>query len=153
VSNHEAERTTGIWAPLSNARLFSLRRRLVDGRNATRYLVENHIRPEAGEAMLDLGCGLCGILEHLPPLRYVGIDWQSNYLNRAKALYGDRGTFLCRDITKLGDEFAGQFDIVTARRFLHHLDDDAVVALSRRSREMLKSGGRFVTIDPVRLEK
>lgn len=46
------------------------------------------ITPEAGETLIDYGCGLGGLIDHLPAdVLYTGYDWASGMLRRASALY------------------------------------------------------------------
>ena len=112
-------------------------------------IVRDILAVEPGERVLDIGCGPGDILEHLPPLDYVGVDYSESYIEAARRRFGSRGTFIASDVKHLLDAKQDPFDLVFAIGLLHHLDDEAVAALLRDVRHCLKKGGRFVALDPL----
>jgi len=111
--------------------------------------VDEFVRPMRGARILDLGCGTAQILGFLPEdARYVGYDPSADYIAHAKRLHGDRGEFYVGYFGVEEAESLGPFDIVLACGVLHHLDDSEALQLSALVRQVLVSGGRFVTIDP-----
>jgi SAM-dependent methyltransferase len=120
---------------------------LLVGRQQERF-VRDHVRPEAGQRLLDLGCGPGDVLEHLHGVDYVGVDLNPRYVEAARARFGSRGDFRCGSASDLAEQEPGAFDLATANGLLHHLDDDEVGRLLRVARKALRPGGRLVTIDP-----
>lgn len=132
---------------LSHPRVYSLFRRFV-GRNTARTVyARDHLRLEPGQRVLDLGCGPGDILAFLPAVRYVGYDISPEYIERARARFGDRGEFHCRAVDESLPIPPASFDVAIAHGLLHHLDDAQARVLFRVARRALKPGGRMVTFD------
>lgn len=142
-----AQTTSGIYRLLSTAWAYSLYQRLVGALRFRDVFVRDHVRPRAGERVLDIGCGTAEILEALPHVQYVGIDASEAYIEQAKARYGGRGTFQTGDVRALRPMLAGQFDIVLAMGLLHHIDDNQAAALFDCAFDVLAAGGRLITVD------
>ena len=127
--------------------LYSWFQRAVGSDHGRRVYVRDHVRPCAGDAILDVGCGPADVLEYLPAVCYHGIDLSERYIDAARRKYGDRATFRVVDVAELAAESPRAFDIVLANGLLHHLPDDAVTHLFRVAAILLKPEGRFVSID------
>lgn len=120
------------------------------GANATRVrIVREVLAVKAGERILDVGCGTGTLLEHLPAVDYVGIDYSEAYIQAAQKRFGSRGTFIATDVKNLPQTGHSGFDLAFAIGLLHHLDDAAARALLADVRRCLKPGGRFVALDPL----
>jgi len=144
-----AERTGGIRAPLSSARVYSAFAGLVGGARGRRRFVGEYLRPKPGHAMLDIGCGPAAILESMPiDVSYVGIDVSPTYVAAARHRFGDRAEFRCTDVRN-ADLPARSFDLVLAMGVLHHLDDEGARALLQLAARVLRDEGRTVTVDGV----
>jgi SAM-dependent methyltransferase len=146
------ERVEGLWAILGKADIYSMFQNALGADRVRVELVKNHVRPWPGMRILDVGCGPCDILHHLPNANYVGIDHSADYIARAKARFGERGSFICGDVRLLAADAVGTFDVALAIGLLHHLDDSAADGLMRDIAPLLAPGGRLVTLDPVREE-
>ena len=110
--------------------------------------IKQHVRPNPGARVLDIGCGTAQILDVLKDVHYVGYDLSPEYIARASTRYGDRGQFCVNDVRSMYSTLSGQFDIVLAVGLLHHLDDNSAGQLFHIAHEVLVKGGRLITIDP-----
>lgn len=121
------------------------------GAHASRQrFVDEFLRPEAGMRLLDVGCGPATMLPYLPRLSYTGIDLNQRHIAYAQQRFPGRGTFICGDVTQSLD-VGGDYDLVDISGLLHHIDDAGASALLANCLSRTKSGGRVVTIDPVRV--
>jgi 2-polyprenyl-3-methyl-5-hydroxy-6-metoxy-1,4-benzoquinol methylase len=109
--------------------------------------IETHIRPKAGDRILDIGCGPANILEDLPDVEYLGLDIDNKYIDSAIKRFGTRGKFVCMKVSGGAIKESSAFDIVLAKGVVHHLDDDEAIELFRLARAAMKPSGRLVTID------
>ncbi len=120
--------------------------RLIGGNYRVKYL-RDYVCPVENERVLDVGCGPGDVLDYLPNVRYLGLDISPEYISAAKQRFGDRGEFICRDVSDLGHQEACSFDLVMANGLLHHLDDAQGKRLLDSVRRVLKPEGRLVTFD------
>ena len=110
-------------------------------------LVNEYIKPSPRDRVLDIGCGPGDILAHLPAVDYLGFDMNERYIDEANTRFSDRGTFLCKRVSREAIEHPRSFDIVLALGVLHHLDDDDAMQLFELAHYSLKSNGRLITFD------
>jgi SAM-dependent methyltransferase len=125
------------------------------GASATRARFSREfIRASPVDRVLDIGCGVGGMLDYLPrDITYVGYDANAGYIRAARRRYGDRGRFVHAAIGEIDGSILGSdFDLVIAKAILHHLDDATAAALIDGAYALLRPGGTLVTIDPVRHE-
>jgi len=137
----------GFYFLLALPSVYRLFRNIVLGDGCRVYLSE-YVQPVPGEKVLDIGCGPGDIVEHLPPVDYLGFDINRNYVEAAQKRFGGRGRFFCGDVGLTAiDQEAASFDLVLATGVLHHLDDNYAVNLFNLARRALRPGGRLVTLD------
>ena len=109
-----------------------------------------------GQRILSLGCGDGSIELRLAAhvAQVVGLDISSVAVERARARAAAAGlgnvSFAVSEGEGDGMEGLGQFDVVAAFAFLHHLDDAAIRATLLAARKLLRPGGVFYSADPSR---
>lgn len=132
---------------LSHAKVYAAIMLLLGAKKGSEEYVSDFMCPQAGERVLDLGCGTARILEHLPEVNYVGADSNKSCIDYAREHYGDKGEFVLADVISLNPDELGKFDLVIATGLLHHLDDAAVEKLMEMISSLLKPTGRLITLD------
>jgi SAM-dependent methyltransferase len=142
------ERSTGPWALLQRASVYTAVQNLIGGPHLRRYIVERYIRPYQDDRVLDIGCGPADFVPLMPDVDYLGVDHNPDYIEQARSRYGGRARFLHADVCDATAGIDGTFDIILAIGLLHHLGDPQAAALLAAARRRLKAGGRVVTIDP-----
>ncbi|HEV7271688.1 class I SAM-dependent methyltransferase [Pseudoxanthomonas sp.] len=144
-----AQKTDGIHAILSLPAIYDFVQTALGASKSRRKLVRDHIRPEPGDVLLDIGCGTGELLPFLPAsIKYHGFDLSQSYIEAARRRYAGRGIFDCMDIAEyIPTPGSPPADIVLAIGVLHHLDDDLAIKLLRTARDQLRLGGRFVSLD------
>lgn len=144
VLNRQAMRFRDI---LSFPFLFRTFNWLMGAKKSRTRFAREFIRAKAGDRVLDIGCGIAEVSEHLRHTEYYGFDISKAYIAKAKALHGNA-------VNLFNQEFSGDivctmepFDITLAIGLLHHLTDDQAAALLTNIHKVLKPGGRLVTFD------
>ncbi len=122
---------------------------ITGARSARQRLVDEVLKIRSGERVLDVGCGPGDILEFLPEVDYLGVDYSADYIEAGRRRFGDRGHFRVADVGTLPEQGEAGFDVAIALGVLHHLDDPSAKKLMHDVRTCLKPGGRFVCIDPL----
>ncbi|MCA9769502.1 MAG: class I SAM-dependent methyltransferase [Gemmatimonadetes bacterium] len=100
--------------------------------------------PEAVEPVLDVGCGPGTNRTLFRSSAYLGIDLDPAYVAMARARYGDH--FRVGDAAALEVADFGPVDCLFVNSLTHHLDDDAIDRLLRRT-DLVRPGGRLHLID------
>ena len=110
--------------------------------------------PDLGQRILEIGCGVGGIVDLLPPKQMVvGIDIEDEVLRYAAERHGARAE--CRferlDFTALTDDdrsrlAAVRFDTIVCINLLEHIEDD--VAALETMRSLLAPGGVLALLVP-----
>ena len=96
------ERTTGVRAVFSLASVYRLAQWGIGADRFRDTFVDEVLRPNPSDRIIDIGCGTADILDHLPEdLDYVGFDHSERYIDSARARHPNRGRFQTVD--------AGQF--------------------------------------------
>ena len=94
--------------------------------------------------VLDLGAGYCGFINQIEAREKHAID-QSDTVRKHAA--PDVKTVV-GDVSDLSAFANGTFDVVFASNLLEHLDDDVLGRTLAEVRRVLKSGGRFIAMQP-----
>lgn len=148
---HAPQRTTGIFAILSSARMYDFVQDSLGARHFRERFVADYIAPVAkpDAKVLDVGCGTGAILEYLKGTRYLGLDLSERYVESARKRYGSVGRFLCANVSDVAvTDHEGPFDVILMTGLLHHLSDAEVEGLFAAVARTLAPGGCVLTIDP-----
>ena len=133
---------------LSFPLLYEWSQALLGAKGSHRRFMKDFVRAAATESVLDIGCGVGAGLAHLTSQnRYLGIDIDSGYVERARRKYGRRATFICTDVIDLDLSNEPPFSCAYAYGVLHHLDDTKAARMFDIVAGHVTD--RFVTIDPV----
>lgn len=144
-----AQITTGVRSVLSLPAAYDALQNLLGARAARVRIIDELLRLEPGQTLLDVGCGTGAILDALDHrVNYIGIDLSDRYIATACRIYGDRGTFICGDVAAQNFSRLPPIDVAMAIGLLHHLDDDLAITMLRALRDKLPAHGRLVTVDP-----
>lgn len=113
--------------------------------------VNDFMRIEDGQSVLDLGCGYGDVAHfYANRCRYVGIDSNSSYIQEAKRRNRDNDAeFIVGDVSSEEVLSRGPFDLVMMTGVLHHLPNEHVLAIANASRQLVSPSGRFVAMEPV----
>jgi len=142
-----AQTESGIKAILKNPLVYSVFTSFMGVKKARKEIVEKYAKAAPGDYLLDIGCGPAQALEYANGAHYYGFDSNPDYIRDAKNRWGDRGVFMCLDVSENIEDLP-DFDVAMAYGVLHHLNDDEVVKLCELARGVLKPGGKLVTCDP-----
>jgi SAM-dependent methyltransferase len=137
-----------IHAVLANPDAYWLVQRMLGAEAVHRHVLKEHARVQAGDRVLDLGCGPGRILDFLPDVDYLGFDVSPEYIQAARRRYGARARFELADISQAELDGRPPFDLVLALGVLHHLDDGKAGRLMTLAAKGLGPAGRLVTLDP-----
>jgi len=143
-----AQITSGLRSILSHPAAYSSFQALMGANRGWQRITSSYLKMQAGEALLDIGCGPGDVLRFLPDLDYWGFDISGEYIARARAVFSGRGHFECKLFEASDLEYLPKFDAALMSGVLHHLDDDQADELLGLVSRALKPGGRLVTIDP-----
>src|SRR5215472_1682745 len=89
---------SGLLRWLKVPSLYNAFQGAIGGNLLRRKLIENHVRPRAGDKVIDIGCGPAQALRWFPGVTYVGLDTNEAYITFAKRTYGNQGTFVVGNI-------------------------------------------------------
>ena len=126
---------------------------LLGRKKAFNYLAEGPLATQAGDRVLDVGCGPGTLLSYLGDVDYTGIDLNAPHIEQAKDKYGHMGQFYYGNAVTDIDIAAGPYDLIICIGLLHHLEDDEAITLISSLSKRLSKRGRLVTFDPVYISR
>jgi SAM-dependent methyltransferase len=130
--------------------LYLLSQSILGAKKARKHCIKDYVRPRAGMRVLDIGCGPGYLVEYLAGASYYGLDVNPRYITYAKKKYGSRGNFYCQTFDDAVAKELGSFDLILMMGVLHHLDDKQAAATIELCKQVLKSEGSLITLDPYR---
>jgi ubiquinone/menaquinone biosynthesis C-methylase UbiE len=134
---------------LANQRWYHAFKQALRADTTMRTMVVDHIRPQTGDRVLDVGCGDGDIRRLLGEVDYTGVDTNENYLRVARGLEDRSTRFVSANVTDLARLGFSEFDLAIAVGLLHHLSDEESDNLLSGLSKVLRQGGRLITLDPV----
>lgn len=147
------ERKRGLYAALRNPKLYETVQRVMGGDERRRHFAEEFVQAQSGDRVLDIGCGPAQLRAYLPDdVEYIGWEPNAAYVEKARKIYGDRGTFNVGLFGPAEAHSLNPVDIAIVSAVLHHMDDGQVTELFQLLRQVLKPGGRVITLDNVFVE-
>lgn len=121
--------------------------RIAGGVRCRQCFVRDHVRPQPGWKILDIGCGTGEMLQWFPTVEYHGYDPSDEYIQRARARLIPDSHFHVGVLTLQNLKQPESFDAVHSSGVLHHLDDSQALELMHVAWRALKPGGRLCTLD------
>jgi SAM-dependent methyltransferase len=115
-----------------------------------KYIISRYLQLPENCKVLDIGCGTGELIDFLPKkIADTGFDHNNDYIESAKKRYGDRGTFMCKDVNALGELHLkdGEYDVVLLIGVLHHINDAEVLKTLSSAKKLLKPGGFVFSTD------
>ena len=112
----------------------------MDERQQERYEALGQIIAElpAQSSLLDVGCGVGGIIEHLPDLDYLGIDISEEAIKQASQMHAN--TFVCAEAETFCP--SKKYDIILFNESLYYLKNPLEQAV--RYMDFLTDEGRLL---------
>lgn len=131
---------------LKFANVYEFSMYFLGAKKCRKIFINDYVLLGEHQRVLDLGCGPADILNDLPSfIDYTGIDASSNYIRAAKNKFPDH-KFICT-IFDSNTKLNGKFDVVLAIGLLHHLNDETSRNLIINASNVLKVGGKLITLD------
>jgi SAM-dependent methyltransferase len=139
----------GVRDILSAPWVFDTYQSLIGAPRCHRRYIDDYVRPQPGDRLIDFGCGLGVALKYLPAdIDYLGMDIHDPYIQAAKKRYPSR-KFVTADLETMDFAPYGKFDVGISFGVVHHLTDTVADALGRQAKATIEPGKRLVCIDPV----
>jgi SAM-dependent methyltransferase len=143
------ERGGGLYAFLRLGFVYRAFQLAVGASRGWRLFATEDARIQKGERVLDVGCGVGDLLDHLPAdVEYFGYDVNEDYIRLARERHPGRGVFLSQGVDGSIPRDWPPMDVVVAVGLLHHLTDAEAAVVLAQAHDHLKPGGRFCSIDP-----
>lgn len=144
-----SERKRGLYAALRNPKLYESVQRLMRADKWRRDFAQQFVRAQPGDRVLDIGCGPAHLRAYLPDVEYIGWEPNAAYVAKARKTYGERGTFHVGLFGPAQARLLAPVDVAIVSAVLHHMDDSQASELFALLRQVLKPGGRLITLDNV----
>ena len=130
-----SDKTNFLYDILNYPSIFNIIRTILDGGQV------NYIRKIISQynitSILDIGCG-CGFFSKIAMNRYLGIDYNSNFISYSNRKFGDKNKrFIVMDATNLS--ITENFDTAILINFIHHFSDSEVIKILENARKNVEN--------------
>ena len=98
--------------------------------------------------VLDCGCGTSKYRELIDAKKYIGIDFNSSYIEEARSKFPN-DTFKVADLTNLQTIDYEKVDRIILLGIIHHLDNNESMVLLDKLYSLLTENGVIYTLDPL----
>lgn len=143
-----SQKTTGIRAILSLPFVYKFFQALMGKKDSRKMITDDHIKPQDGDVVLDVGCGAADYFPYMPTgSSYIGVDLSAQYIDDAIKKYSDSGKFINKDVNDVDFSELGTPDVILLMGVMHHLDDDELESLFESLKKISHSKTRLVTLD------
>jgi SAM-dependent methyltransferase len=118
------------------------------GSDRLRYRCLDELALQAGDVVLDVGCGPAYYFDRLPAVRYYGFDTEPRYIEYARGKWGsDRAEFRCEVFAERHLADLPPVDAVLLLGLLHHMSDEDSRVLLDLVGKALAPDGRVISVD------
>ena len=117
-------------------------------KNTYKFIYETILKTDENSVVLDCGCGPAQYRNLIKCSKYVGIDFNEKYIEKAIKKYPN-DYFYLSDISTFGFDKSEKFSDIFLIGLLHHLNDDNSTKLINNLAKQLDSNGKIVSIDPL----
>jgi SAM-dependent methyltransferase len=111
-----------------------------------RYYVDEFVKVEPGCRVVDIGCGTADMIEYLPAVEYIGVDFNEHYIENNRRRFPNAEFHVAHVSTEL-KQLLPRADLVFANALLHHLNDTEADALFASAKQLIRNDGRLCTWD------
>jgi SAM-dependent methyltransferase len=109
------------------------------------FLAHNDVR--RARRVLDVGCGPGTNTHHFTGADYLGIDFNSSYVESARRRH--RRAFVVADVTRYNVPADRRFDLILANSLFHHIDDANTARILEHLATLLTDDGHVHILDLV----
>lgn len=126
---------------------YNLYQNIIGSNNYLNVYIDNYVRPQTGNKILELGCGAGNIysLFKNKDVKYTGVDYNNGYISYSKKKWSSQ-TFICSDVTK-DMNFDGKFDIIIGEAIMSALPDEKILEMFEIIKKCSSEKTRIVLSD------
>lgn len=128
--------------------IYDFYQNLVSTKKTWRTVFKSFIDTSEDLIVLDCGCGTSKYRELIDAKKYIGLDYNSSYIEEAKANFPN-DTFKVADLTKLHTKKYEKVDRIILLGIIHHLNDSESRSLIDKLYDLLNENGIIYTLDPL----
>ena len=142
------EKDTFLYKLLKYAFVYRASQYLTHKKNTYKFIYQNIVKTDQESIVLDCGCGPAQYRELIKCTKYVGIDFNEKYINKAIKKF-PKDDFFVSDIVNFDFKRTEKFSQILLFGLLHHLNDQNAKKLINILKNQLKEDGKIITFDPL----